>query len=285
MPDAILNAIRAISTPAKFPDKSDYISISTDHVAKLAIKYDISAIKVEQTALKNDIIPERYARNLKTYTPKEQLKLLQSTVAVIGLGGLGGIVVEILARAGIGCLYLTDGDHFEDHNLNRQLNSTSDSIGTSKSLAAKNRLLKINPSLSIKAHSEFLNDKNAALLIESSDIVVDCLDNIKTRFILAKAAKKKNIPMVSAAVGGLYGQVTTIFPGDTTLSMIYGSLDASSSKGAEASLGCLPQIVLMIAALEASEVLKFLLERGQLLRNRLFVADLEDNTFETLMLS
>lgn len=284
MSDSILAAIKARSTPKNFPDQSDYTSISINHVTKLATKLQISALKVEEIALENDIVPERYARNLKTYTLKEQLQLLQSTVAVVGLGGLGGTVVEILARAGIGCLYLADGDHFEDHNLNRQLNSTSGLIGKSKSMAAKNRVAEINPSLLIKAHSEFINEENASRLIGPSHAVVDCLDNIKTRFMLAKAAKNLNTPLVSAAVGGLCGHVTTIFPEDTTLDIIYGSMDTSASKGAEASLGCLPQIVIMIAALESSEVLKILLNRGQLLRDRLFVADLEDNTFETLTL-
>jgi molybdopterin-synthase adenylyltransferase len=71
--------------------------------------------------LKTDIIPERYVRNFNAFSPKDQIKLLRSTVAVVGLGGLGGGVTEILARIGIGTLILIDGDVFEDTNLNRQM--------------------------------------------------------------------------------------------------------------------------------------------------------------------
>lgn len=284
MAQEILAAIKAYSIPAKLPDQSDYASLPLSATAQLAAKLRMPALKVEQTALQNNIVPERYARNLKTWSPEEQARLLHSSVAVVGLGGLGGAVVEILARAGIGSLRLADGDAFESHNLNRQLTSTCDLLGTSKSLAAKKRVDAINPSIAAQAYSEFLDKKNAARLIGTSDVVVDCLDDIKTRFVLAHAAKAMKRPMVSAAVGGLCGHVTTIFPEDHSLEMIYGNKDASSSKGVETSLGCLPQIVVMIAAIQTSEIFKILLKRGKLLRNRLFIADLEDNTFETLRL-
>jgi molybdopterin/thiamine biosynthesis adenylyltransferase len=278
------DALRMHSHPAKLPDQSEYRSIGGRTIFQLATQFHLTPIEVEQAALINNVVPERYARNFKTYSLMEQVRLLRSTVAVVGLGGLGGTVVEILARTGVGCMHLIDGDSFAEHNLNRQLTSNCRNLGTPKSYAAQNRVATINPSLKVHVHSKFLNAANAARLINSADVIVDCLDNIKTRFILAKSAKIIGCPMVSAAVGGLYGHVTTIFPDDENLDMIYGEESASPSTGAETSLGCLPQIVMMIAAIQSSEVFKLLLQRGRVLRNRLLVVDLEDNTLETLQL-
>ena len=230
--------------------------------------------------------PERYARNFKTYRPQDQIRLLKARVTVVGLGGLGGTVIEWLTRAGVGHLNLVDGDSFEDHNLNRQLLCTQHRLGTAKAEAAAERVLAINSSLTVATHKEFLTPDNASRLIESSDIVVDCLDNIESRFVLEAAAKAANIPMVSAAVAGLSGQVTTIFPQDRGLELIYGPEDGlSSSKGAETILGCLPQAVGLIAAAESGEVIKVLLgQEEQLLRNQMLWIDMSTNSYETLKL-
>jgi molybdopterin/thiamine biosynthesis adenylyltransferase len=199
---------------------------------------------------------------------------------------LGGTVIEWLTRAGVGQLNLVDGDRFEDHNLNRQLLSTQNSIGTTKARAGAERVCAINNSLTVEAHAEYLDSQNGPRLIRDSDVVVDCLDNIESRFVLEAAAKKANIPMVSAAVAGLSGQVTTIFPKDKGLESIYGPIDAlTSPKGAETVLGCLPQAVGLIAAAESAEVIKVLLGQDkQLLRNQMLWVDISANTYETLKL-
>jgi molybdopterin/thiamine biosynthesis adenylyltransferase len=186
----------------------------------------------------------------------------------------------------VGQLNLVDGDRFEDHNLNRQLLCTQHRIGTSKARAAAERVCAINSSLAVEAYEEFLDSKNAPRLIRDSDAVVDCLDNIESRFVLEAAAKAANIPMVSAAVAGLSGQVTTIFPQDEGLELIYGPIDRlTSPKGAETVLGCLPQAVGLIAAAESGEVIKVLLGQDkQLLRNQMLWVDMSANTYETLKL-
>jgi molybdopterin-synthase adenylyltransferase len=235
--------------------------------------------------LKNGNIPERYARNMGTFSIRDQIVLLGSRVCIVGLGGLGGAVTEILARLGIGALTLVDGDVFEDSNLNRQLLSTMETLGASKATTAASRVRQINPSVQTRIHDVFLDDRNAARLIEGANVVVDCLDNLKTRFVLEKAAKAAGIPLVSAALAGAYGQVTTIFPEDPGLAQIYGPEDQVPAKGAEAALGTLPYTAMMMASLECSEITKILLKRGSLLRNRLLVVDLMDNEIEVLTLA
>ncbi|MDF1592547.1 MAG: HesA/MoeB/ThiF family protein [Desulfobacterales bacterium] len=284
MENGLVSEIRSNAIPKQFRDNTPYISLSVEAVALLAGKYNISGHRVEIEALQAGIVPERYARNLRTFSLQDQAVLLQSRVSVVGLGGLGGGVTEILARIGVGNLNLMDGDTFEDSNLNRQFMSTQEGLATPKVDAAADRVQSVNASVVVEAHIEFLDADNAAGLLAGSDVVVDCLDSLKFRFILEEACKTAGIPLVSAAIAGVAGHVTTIFPEDPGLKLIYGKRDRIPEKGAEASLGTLPQCVTILSALETSEVVKVLLKRGSLLRNRLLVVDLMDNTMEVLKL-
>jgi len=284
MVNGLVNEIGSSAIAKQFRDNTPYRSLPVAAVALLARKYDLSGHQVEIEALQAGIVPERYARNMRTFSLQDQAVLLQSRVSVVGLGGLGGGVTEILARIGIGHLNLMDGDTFEDSNLNRQFLSTHKGLAAPKADAAVERVQSVNASVAVAGHIEFLNADNAAGLLAGSDVVVDCLDSLKFRFILEEACQTAGIPLVSAAIAGVAGHVTTIFPEDPGLKLIYGERDRIPAKGAEASLGTLPQCVTILSALETSEVVKVLLKRGSLLRNRLMVVDLTDNTVEVLKL-
>jgi molybdopterin/thiamine biosynthesis adenylyltransferase len=231
-----------------------------------------------------DDFPARYARNRETLSIHNQKTLQASHVCVVGLGGLGGAVIEILARLGIGTLTLIDGDIFEESNLNRQLLSTMQNLGTAKAEAAEARIRQINPQVKTVVHSVFLTSDNASALIAGAEVAADCLDNLKSRFILEKAVKSAGIPMVSAAIAGTFGQMTTIFPEDAGLSLVYGPEHTVPDRGAEADLGTLPYTALALAALECSEITKILLQQGRTLKNRLLVLDLMENMLEVLPL-
>jgi molybdopterin/thiamine biosynthesis adenylyltransferase len=261
--DDIINKIKKASVKKKFPDGSLYTSISIEHIINLSNFFQLSGRHIEITALDENIIPEHYVRNMKTFSPKDQSILLDSRASIVGLGGLGGAVTEILARIGIGTLTLIEAD-------------------TSKTKAAIKRVREINPTITVEEHDELLDQNNAANLTKHSDVIIDCLDNIQTRFFLESAAKKVGSPLVSAAVAGVYGHVSSIFPEDKGLSLIYGDSDILPQKGVETSLGCLPHAVTLLAALETSEVVKILLKKGSVLRNKLGVIDLMDNIFEVL---
>jgi len=278
-----VDEIRKFSTPKTFPNHTSYLSISVEHIADLSRISGVSKQDIEISALENGIVPERYARNMNFFSMADQATLLKSCVSVVGLGGLGGAVTEILTRLGIGRLNLIDGDHFEANNLNRQLFSTEKLLGRSKTEAALKRVKAVNSSIVVNTHSEFLNGDNAPRLLDSSDVVVDCLDNIPTRFVLENAAKQKGCPFVSAAIAGVSGQVTTIFPEDQGLKLIYGHKD-DTAKRAEDSLGTLPLCVMLMASIECSEVVKILLGRGSLLRNKLLIIDLMSNHHELMQL-
>ena len=126
----------------------------------------------------------------------EQLK--ESTVAVFGLGGVGGYAAEALCRAGVGNLILIDKDVFDITNLNRQIFSLRENIGEKKVEAAKKRLLSINPDLKIQTFDCFF-DKDSISLIpwENLDYCVDAIDTMTSKIELVKACQKNKIPVIS----------------------------------------------------------------------------------------
>ncbi|MEJ2656965.1 MAG: ThiF family adenylyltransferase, partial [Desulfobacterales bacterium] len=129
---------------------------SGSHILKLSEMFQVSGLDIEITALEENIIPEHYARNMKTFSAKEQSTLLSAQVSIVGLGGLGGAVTEILARVGIGRLSLIEADMFEESNLNRQFLSTHRRLETSKTKAAVKRVREINPAVVVNGYDEFL---------------------------------------------------------------------------------------------------------------------------------
>jgi len=261
-----------------------YYSISLKKIKEIAGKFQLPSREIEISALKSNIIPERYHRSFGVISPSEQVKLLQSKVAIIGAGGLGGTVVELLTRIGIGKLIIADKDIIGDSNLNRQILSKETNLGQSKTEAAVKRVKEINSSIEITGHSVFIDSDNVKKIIKGADVVVDALDNLPVRFMLQKACRELNIPLVHGAIAGFNGQLTTIFPEDKGLELIYGSNEDLPEHGSEATLGAPTMIPAIIASLEAQEVIKILLKRGKLFRNRLLYLDIEEGTIEILKL-
>jgi len=275
----------ALAIRGSLADGTPCRTLGVADVQRLSAKLDLPGRTVEIAALKRKIIPDRYLRNQKSLSMNDQIRLLESSVCIVGLGGLGGLVTDTLARTGIGRFILVDGDRFEAHNLNRQLLSDCEHLGLPKVAAAVNRVKMINPGIEVTATETFLQPDNAATILDGSDLVVDCLDNIPSRFTLQKAAKHVEIPMISAAIAGLSGHLTTIFPRDKGLVNIYGPEDqVTATGGVELELGCLAPGVNLVASLACTETLKVLLKRDQSLSGRLLVVDLSDYTFETLKL-
>jgi molybdopterin-synthase adenylyltransferase len=275
--------IRRAASVYTQPDGERIQVLDVATVARLAEGLQISRKSVEITALEIGIVPLRYARNFNAYGFKEQIVLLKSHVAVFGLGGLGGAVCETFARVGVGRLSLVDGDRFADHNLNRQALCTEDKLTASKAEVAAHRIGTINRMTETDIYPDFMTAANVAAIIQGAQVIVDCLDNISGRFTLEAAAKATGIPLVSAAVGGDAGHLMVIFPGDPGLEQIYGPPEAlQSEKGAEATLGCLPHMVTLMANLEVNETLNILLGRGSRLRGRMLLVDLAGGLFETV---
>ena len=261
-----------------------YDSVSFDQVKEIANKFQLSSKEIEILALKSDIIPGRYQRNLGVISPSEQVKLLQSKVVIIGAGGLGGTVLELLTRMGVGQLIIADKDLIVDSNLNRQILSNETNLGQNKADVAVRRVKEINSSIEITGHSVFIDSDNVKKIIKGAEVVVDALDNLSARFILQKACRELNIPLVHGAIAGFNGQLTTIFPQDKGLELIYGSDKDLPEHGNEVTLGAPTVTPVVIASLEAQEVIKILLKRGKVFRNKLLYLDIEEGTIEILNL-
>lgn len=223
----------------------------------------------------------RYSRNIKTLTIEEHENLKNFNVAVVGCGGLGGYVIEMLGRLGVGKITAIDGDVFEESNLNRQILSDSNCLGLEKALKAKERMKEVNPFIEVEAIVEWLTEFNGENILKGADVVVDALDNIDTRLMLEKICEKLQIPLVHGAIGGWYGQVTTVLPGDRTISRFYGK---NTSQGIEKKLGNPSFTPALVAAIEVSEVIKLLINRGDLLRNKVLFIDLLEHEYEIIEL-
>jgi molybdopterin/thiamine biosynthesis adenylyltransferase len=285
MVNALLQEIKSLAQKAIAPDGKEYENLSIEAVKKIANKRRLLGKEVEIAALERGIVPERYQRNIGTLGIEGQIKLLRSTVAIVGAGGLGGTVTELLARIGVGHLIVVDGDSFEDSNINRHLLGQEKNLGQSKSQAAMERVGQINSGVEVTSFSQPVSEKNATQLIKRANVIVDALGEIGARFILEAAAKKEGIPLVHGAIAGFYGQVTTILPKDEGLIRIYGSRDRAPNVGSEREMGTPPTIASIVASFQAQEAIKVLLESDKLLHNRLLSIDAESGNIEIIVLS
>ncbi len=285
--DDVIRILPSIAGGAAFPPESFVVTennirlLSLDAVQQLQQESGLSRREVELAALEVGVLPRRYLRSYGTVGLEGQIKLLNSTVAVIGLGGLGGGVVEGLARMGIGRIVVVDGDTFIDHNFNRQLLSKESAVGQSKAEAAKARVAEINVSVEVIAHTTYLTQENLAEILTGVDVVVDALDRLPTRLMLQEGVQQLGIPLVHGAIAGYMGQVMTIFPEDLGLCALYGDGDVPA-QGAEAELGCPAATPMMVSAWQLQEVLKILLGTGKLLRGRMLFMDAESGSVNIL---
>ena len=259
--------------PCFLPNKRPCSIISISGRDAIAAALSLSKRKVEIAALEAGVVPQRYLRNIGSLEIAGQKKLLQAKALLVGAGGLGGTIAQLLARMGLGILVMADGDSFTEDNLNRQAFSLEENIGVSKVRAARSQIMKINAATEVETYEGYVTDKELAFLIQGAEVAVDALDNMPSRFSLEKACKEAKVPLVHGAVAGFSGQVTVIYPEDTGFASFYGSPAAVPEKGIEVELGNLAGIVSAVASVQVQEVVKIITGIGQPLRNRLLFLD------------
>ena len=267
------------------PDGKKCPAIRLKAVTSIANTQSITVREVEIAALKSGVTPWRYLRNTGTIGTEGQIKLLQSTVAVVGAGGLGGTIVELLARQGAGHLIIIDDDRFTEQNLNRQLMSTEKNLGKYKALVAAKRVKDINSAVTVTTFVKKLTEKNANSLLKDANLVADGLDNVPSRFVVENACRDLGIPYVYGTIAGFGGQLMTIFPGDAGLSCIYGSSGSFPEQGIEVKIGNPSATPAIIAAWQVQEIVKIITGIGQPLRNHLLILDAIEGFAEKIDLS
>jgi molybdopterin/thiamine biosynthesis adenylyltransferase len=211
---------------------------------------------------------ERYKRQMLLFGDEGQERLKKAHIFIAGAGGLGSPVSLYLAVAGIGTITIVDMDTVDQSNLNRQILHFDRDIGRKKSVSAEEKLSAINPDIRVNAIDTRIDETNAARLVGSADGVVDAMDNYPIRYLLNDVAIEKNIPLFHGAIRGFYGQATTIIPGKTPcLKCIFPKappMEVFPVIGATAGV---------IGTVQATEVIKYLLQSGDLLTGRLFIWD------------
>lgn len=247
-----------------------------------AERFNLSLSEVEAVILESGLLPARYQRNRRMLSTPQQLQLFRSRVGVIGCGGLGGYILEQLARLGVGHIVAIDADVFEEHNLNRQLLSSPAALGQPKVELAAARLAEINPAVTLKPVRETFSRGNGRELLSGLDCVVDAVDNVTARLELAEVCNEIKVPLVHGAIAGWYGHLATIYPGESSMQTIYRHW--TGGKGVEQQLGNPSFTPAVIASLEVAEVCKVLLGQGALLRNRKLTLNLLDMEVEEIPL-
>jgi len=235
-------------------------------------------------ANKKSLHYEFYSRQiiLKELRRKGQKKLMDSKVAVLGLGGLGTASSLYLALTGVGHLRLIDQDTVELHNLHRQVLYGPDDLHYPKVEVSAKRLRKINPLLKVEPVPENLNINNVEKLLSGMDCVVDGLDNMRTRYLVNRACAKLKIPYVFGAAIGIEGNLSVFAPPETPcLECLFPDIDDSHLLTCDVRgvLGVTPGI---IGTMQAMETVKVLTSMGSSLKGKLMICDFNDMYFTNI---
>jgi molybdopterin/thiamine biosynthesis adenylyltransferase len=276
--------IRKLGKSFLTPDKKKVRVIDLQSVRFISSQKRIPPLEVEISCLEQNVVPIRYIRNIGTIGIEGQLKLLRSTVAVCGAGGLGGTIIELLARQGVGHLVIIDNDKFAENNLNRQIIATESDLRKSKVKVAAVRVKKINSAVVVSAVNKTIDSRNIKKLIIDASVVLDGLDNLKTRRVVARACDELKIPFVHGAIAGWCGELLTVFPGDKGLNAICGLSTDENECGIETHTGNPAATPAVIAAWEVQEAIKIITGMGTPIRNRLIFLDFAGGTFDEIFL-
>jgi adenylyltransferase/sulfurtransferase len=248
-----------------------------------------SEIDDQQSTIDNRDL-SRYSKqtSLKDFGVEGQWSLLKGSALVVGVGGLGSWVSELLVRAGVGRIRLVDDDSVEVGNIHRQAMYTEGDADAHrlKIDAAAERLREINSTVEVETVYARMDRLTAEKLMQGVDVVVDGTDNFETRFILNDCAMKLAKPWVFAGVMGTKAQVMTIVPGKTPcLRCLMDSPPACDGGGGCCHTGVLGMAVAIAASFEAAEALKILSGHPERINPHLLVFDVWDNSIKQIDVS
>jgi len=277
----LLEAIRHAAVTREYTSGAAQV-VDPRQVEGLAARFKTSARAVELAALDQGVVPARYYRNFSAISLEGQKRLLASTVVQVGLGGLGGHLLDIMARSGVGRIRAFDGDGFEASNLNRQLLSTQPRLGSTKAQAALDHARSVNASVEVEAAARYADAKDLAAALKGADLLVDALGELSAREMLAKAHTDAGVPLVTAGIAGWTAWVSTVFPGEPGPAELMLAMGGGAD--AQDSLGCPAPAVTALAGIQAAEILRLLAGAQPALRGRMLILDLESMTFETMIM-
>ncbi|MGL4630765.1 MAG: ThiF family adenylyltransferase [Leadbetterella sp.] len=231
----------------------------------------------------NDL--KRFSRQiiLPNFGEEAQLALKNTSVLIIGLGGLGGPAATYLASAGIGKLAIVEYDTVSESNLHRQVLFSTEDIGFEKIKVGAKKLKKLYPDLQIDEYPEKLTSKNALEIFINYDIVVDASDNFPTRYLVNDACEILNKPFVFAAIHQWEAQIAVFnHKGSTTYRDLFPEPPQDGSVEDCSTAGVLGPLAGMVGSLQAMEVIKLSTKKGQPLINQILLINLEEMFFSKI---
>ena len=219
---------------------------------------------------------ERYARHLclPRIGLEGQRKLKQSSVLIVGLGGLGSSLALLMATAGIGTIGLLDDDIVKLGNLPRQVLYTHDDINDLKAVAAEKRLRQRNPEVKLRVYCQKLVEDNAEKIIRDFDLVLDGTDNLPTRRLINQTCVHLNKPYIYGAVDYFDGQVSVFWAGQSPcLNCLYPRDEKKDPSPNEPLHGVLSTLPTMVSTIQSTEAIKIITGAGKPLVGRLLIID------------
>ncbi|MBN2655406.1 MAG: HesA/MoeB/ThiF family protein [Nitrospirae bacterium] len=211
---------------------------------------------------------KRYTRQMMMdgWGEETQEKLKKSTIFIAGAGGLGSPVSIYLAVSGVGNIRICDFDSPDWSNLNRQILHNHNRIGINKAVSGKQTLDELNPQINVTAFPVKITAENVDELVGDSALILDCMDNFPTRYILNECAIRKKIPLVFGSIWGMEGRLSFIAPPETPcLKCMFPEAPPSETFPV---VGATPGV---IGSLQALEAIKYLTGTGQNLKNKILV--------------
>jgi len=224
----------------------------------------------------SDLQVERYSRHimLKEVGGKGQERLFEGKILVVGVGGLGSPIALYLAAAGVGTIGIADADAVELSNLQRQISHNTGDIGRPKVISAKEKMLAMNPDITVNTYQKRIVAGNIRAAIEEYDFIIDATDNFASKFLINDACVLAGIPFSHGGVLRFDGQTMTVKPGETPCyRCIFPTPPADDIIPTCSRAGVMGVLPGVIGTIQATEALKFLLGKGDLLTGRLLTYD------------
>lgn len=216
---------------------------------------------------------------------KGQQRISEAKVLVIGAGGLGSAVLFYLAAAGVGTIGIADSDVVDLTNLQRQVIHFTDDLNKPKVQSAKEKIIGINPDVRVNTHPEFVNSNNILGLIREYDFIVDGTDNFSSKFLINDACVIAGKPFSHAGVLVFDGQMMTIIPKmSACLRCVFPKPPPPAAEQSSDQVGILGSLAGTFGTLQATEALKFIIQKGALLTNRLLIYNALEMTFREVKL-
>jgi adenylyltransferase/sulfurtransferase len=217
---------------------------------------------------------------LKGFGEEGQLKVKSAKVCVMGLGGLGSVSSLQLAGIGVGYMRIVDRDIVDLTNLQRQLLYDVSSLGYSKVEVAAKKLQGLNPKIKLDPIATSVSEDNSEELVKGMDVVVDAFDRFSPRFAVNRACVKRGIPYIFGGAIEMYGNTTTIIPGETPcLECLFHSADDATLPTCE-TVGVIPPIINVIASVQVNETLRMILKEKPLLASKILYCDVSSLSFD-----